>query len=195
MWGSTNLCRERRRSQTGVTHGIWLPYKGRKEVKMISYGTFEVRHEGLRTAIEGVDDHLAVRRACDLHTPVLKAWRGGRTDPGGLAADMRCLRREVEGHAGVVALLCDLTGVEKVLARRIEGTMERCEEGERILCEDFLRDLWLVLCEDVETLDHVCDGMRERERESGGESGTSRDLLYKQAATALRHLPSARLDC
>lgn len=57
--------------------------------------TFKVCHELCCAAVECVDYHLAVHRACDLHAAV--DHPGGRRGPlpRGIIADVGCLGQEV----------------------------------------------------------------------------------------------------
>lgn len=43
--------------------------------------TLKVSHERFRTAVQRVDDHLAVSGACDLDAPILEARGGVRAEP------------------------------------------------------------------------------------------------------------------
>jgi len=57
--------------------GFWVKLPKNKKVKP----TFKVGHECLGSAVESVDDHLAVRRTSDLDTSVLQAWCRGCAVP------------------------------------------------------------------------------------------------------------------
>lgn len=75
--------------------------------------TFKVSHKRLGSAVEGIDDHLAVRRPSDFRSSVLQAWSWRCAMPGGLSADMSRLWREVNGNTRVPATLAFFAGSEE----------------------------------------------------------------------------------
>lgn len=80
--------------------------------------TLKVGHEGLGTAVQGIDDHLAVGRTGDFDPAIFQAGRRWRAHPGGISADMCGLRREVELLPRVETLLDGMTSVKELQARK-----------------------------------------------------------------------------
>ncbi len=81
------------------------PLAGHDVVPGGGEGVLEVGHEDLRPAVQGVDHHLGLGRAGDLHPAVVEV-RGRRRDPPvGIGADVRRVRQEVRQLPGVEASL------------------------------------------------------------------------------------------
>ena len=98
--------------------------------------TFKVGHEGLGTAVQGVDNHLPVGGASDFDETVLETRGGLDTVPRWLVADGGCLWEEVEWDTRVVTALGILAGVEEGTAGRFKGAVEGGEELEGVLGEN-----------------------------------------------------------
>ena len=91
---------------------------------------FEIRHEDLRAAVEGVDDHLAVDGAGDLDAAVeeiLREWRDLTTFLRGWLSGFG---EEVGLLAGVEAMLAGDALGEEMLALAVEGAMKLDDEVE-----------------------------------------------------------------
>jgi hypothetical protein len=89
----------------------------------------EVGHEHPGAGIQGVDDHLAVHRAGDLHPAVLQVG-GDRGDLPVAVADGLGLRQEVRLLAGVEALLALLTAGQQLQPAGVEAGVQFAEEGQ-----------------------------------------------------------------
>ena len=97
----------------------------------------EVGHEHLGSAVEGVDDHLALDGARDLHTPVGDGGGGRRARPVALADG---LGGGVEAGQlpGVVPRLLLLPALKDVLHAGSELALQRGHELQRLPREDLL---------------------------------------------------------
>lgn len=58
--------------------------------------TLEVRHECLRSAVEGINDHFAVRGASNLNSSIFEPRGRRRAGPGGILADILGLLEKVQ---------------------------------------------------------------------------------------------------
>ena len=86
-------------------------------------GVLEVGHEAPGAGVEGVDDHLAVHRAGDLHPAVLKIGGGGAHPPVA-GADLGGFGQEVQGFTGIQARLTGGAGGEQFPTARAEPLLQ-----------------------------------------------------------------------
>ena len=116
--------------------------------------TFEIGHEGLSAAVQGVDYHLPVRGACDFDPPILETGSRRSTEPGRVCADVGRLGRKVERDTSIETLLDRLARKEEGLAGSVKGSVEGCDELEGAVGEDFGLGLGGLLGVDLDTGDH-----------------------------------------
>ena len=98
-------------AQVGLTTNHVVP--GRRE------RVFAIGHEHLGTAIERIDDHLAIRRTRNLDAAVLQVGRNRPHLPVAFA-DRASLRQKVRHLAGVEPSLPLLAGAQELLDTRSE---------------------------------------------------------------------------
>lgn len=93
------------------------------------FGTFKVGHIGPDVAVEGIDNHLAIRRSGDLDSSVDEArcWRS--TFPGIIVTDMLGLGKEIGQIALVNLLLADYPSLQKGFPCAVESSVEEGEES------------------------------------------------------------------
>ena len=108
----------------------------------LRFATFKVRHVSPDIAVEGIDDHLAIRWAGDLNTSVDKPRRWRSTSPGVIFTNVLGLREEIWKMAPVNLLLTDYSSLQKSFPCAVEGSVEEGEEsrsfGSKDLAEGFL---------------------------------------------------------
>src|SRR6185295_13225536 len=73
-----------------------------------------VGHEHLRTRVQGVDDHLAIRRSGDLYAAIEEIWRDGRDAPVGFA-DRAGLGEEIRQLARIQRTLPAFSSREQLM--------------------------------------------------------------------------------
>ena len=101
-------------------------------------GVLEVGQPDVRPRVEGVDGHLLVRRAGDLHPAVDKAGRGRRDPPVEVLADAGRLGQEVEHRsAGEFGLAAAARG-QQLGAARAEFGVESGDEVDGLRREDLV---------------------------------------------------------
>lgn len=124
--------------------------------------TLKIGHICPHIGVQGIDDHLAVGRACDLNTPVHQA--GGRRCalPCVVLADVLGLGEEVEQLALVELGLADDTALEQLFPALVECAVEEGEEDGGVLAEDMAR----LVVESAEDVDLAQNGVR-----AGGHCG------------------------
>lgn len=98
--------------------------------------TLKVRHVGPGIRVQGIDDHLTVRRTGDLDAAIDQARGRGRAPPGVVLADMFGLGQEVEQVATVNLGLALDAALQQGLAGAIEGAVQQGQEGDGLLGED-----------------------------------------------------------
>ncbi|MBK8003356.1 MAG: hypothetical protein IPK12_05250 [Gemmatimonadetes bacterium] len=100
-------------------------------------GVLEVGHEDLRPGVEGVDHHLPLDGAGDLHAAVVQVGGGRRHAPGGLA-DLEGVGQEIGQLALAEAGAALEPGGQQGAAARPEAAFEFGDEGQRVGGEDLL---------------------------------------------------------
>jgi hypothetical protein len=114
--------------------------------------TFEIGHVCPNIRIQGVDHHLPVYRAGDLHTPVGETWSGGSSFPCITLANVLCLREEVREYSSVQLGLANNTLLEKSFASWVKGTVHKSEKDGSFLAQD-LFGLVIERAENVDVLE------------------------------------------
>lgn len=98
--------------------------------------TLKIRHVGPDIRIQGIDDHLPVRRAGDFDPAVDQTGRRRCALPGVILADVLGLGKEV----GQLAIINSSLAVDPTLQQgfpgRVEGAVQDGEEGTGFLGED-----------------------------------------------------------
>jgi hypothetical protein len=116
--------------------------------------TLKVGHICPDISIQGIDDHLAVGRACDLDTPVYQAWSGRCALPCVVLTDVLGLWEEVEQLALVELGLAGNAALKKLFPALVECAVKEGEEDGGVLAEDMAR-LVIERAEDVDLAQHV----------------------------------------
>ena len=98
---------------------------------------FEVGHVAVGTRVEGVDDHLGLDGAGDLHTTALQRRRNRRDLPVAFADGFR-LGQKVGALAGIEPLAAFDARCEQLLAAWLEGPVQLGHQFERGQAEDGL---------------------------------------------------------
>ena len=98
-------------------------------------GVLEVGHEDLGPRVEGVDHHLAVDRAGDLHPPVLEVGRHRGHAPVALPHGAR-LGQEVRAHPGVQLPLALRPALQERGAAPAELPLQAGHEGQGVRAQD-----------------------------------------------------------
>ncbi len=98
-------------------------------------GILEVGHIAVGARIEGVDDHLAIHRAGDLHAATLQRL-GQRGDFPVALAHRPSLGEEIGFFTGVEAGSAGRTGRQQGLTTRLESAVQLGDEGQRVGSED-----------------------------------------------------------
>lgn len=80
--------------------------------------TLKVGHEGLGTAVQGIDDHFTISGTRNFDAAILQTRRRWGAHPGRVSADVCGLRREVELFPRVEALLDSIARVEELQTTR-----------------------------------------------------------------------------
>jgi len=101
-------------------------------------GVLEVGQPDIRPRIEGVDGHLLVRRAGDLHPAVDQAGRGRRDPPAGILADLGRLGQEVEHRAAGEFGLAAAARGQQLGPARAELGVESGDEVDGLRREDLV---------------------------------------------------------
>lgn len=113
--------------------------------------TLKVCHVCPDVRVQCVDDHLSVRRTCDLKSSVHQTWCGWCRSPCIVLADVCSLREEVKLDALVKLRLANLATLEECLAAGIESAVEDSKEDGSFLGED-LTSLIVKLPKNVDVL-------------------------------------------
>jgi hypothetical protein len=98
-------------------------------------GVLEVGHEDFCARVQGIDDHLPVDRAGDLHPAVEKVGRD-RGDFPVAVADRLCLGEKIRKLAGVEVLLAPQSPHQELQPAAIEAPVQAGDERERLGAED-----------------------------------------------------------
>jgi hypothetical protein len=98
-------------------------------------GILEVRHEHLRPAVEGVNDHLALDRPSDLHAAVLQIRRYGSDFPAGFTNESG-LGKKIGQAAGIDGGLTLAAALKEPFARGSEISLKRRDETKGVRRED-----------------------------------------------------------
>ena len=96
----------------------------------------EIGHECRRSAVQGVDDHLAIRRSGYFHPAVEQVCVLRRDCPFGIANRFR-VRQEVRQPAAIVILLARRPAPQQLLSARLELTVQSRDECERLRRQNF----------------------------------------------------------
>jgi hypothetical protein len=128
----------------------------------------EVRHEHVRAAVQGVDDHLAVDRTGDLDAPVAEIGRSLGDLPR-RSADLARLVEEARTFTGVEAGLDALTSREELPASRAKMALEISDESQGLRRQDALGS-----------------GDRRTQHGDSGSTGSEEDLRGIHARTLPR---------
>jgi hypothetical protein len=94
-------------------------------------GVLEVGHVHVRARVEGVDEHLAIRRPGELDPALLQIRRGDRRDSPVALADMTRFGQEIRELAGVEARLALVARSEQCLPSWVEFAVQARYEVER----------------------------------------------------------------
>ena len=119
-----------------------LPKQGVAEIELAAdevverrrVAVLEVGHEDTGAGVEGVDDHLPVGGAGDLHAPVGQTGRDGG-DPPVAVPDLLRGRQEVRQGAGFELLVTAAPRRQQLGATGAEAAVQPGQEGECILRE------------------------------------------------------------
>jgi hypothetical protein len=117
--------------------------------------TFEIGHVSPHISIQGIDDHLAVRRARDLDAAVDQARGRRRAFPCWVIADVLGLWQKVREGALVELSLAEPAALEEGLAGRVERALQQREESKGL----GRQDLALRLLDGAEDVDALKDGL------------------------------------
>ncbi len=126
-------------------------------------GVLEVGHEDVCPGVEGVDHHLPLDRACDLHPALLQIGRSRCHLPFAVAYIL-CLGNKVGHLPGGEFFLPLAAPREELLARWIELPMEFCDEVQCVVaqngvrCRKFFPGDLNALCQFVLALFHCSGG-------------------------------------
>jgi len=103
-------------------------------------GVLEVRHERLHRRVQGVDDHLAIDRAGDLHAPVGKV-RGHRGDAPVACAHRGGVRQKLRQRPLIEQRLAPCARLEQLEAPRVEPPVQARQQLQRERRQHLLRAL------------------------------------------------------
>lgn len=94
-----------------------------------SFGTFKVGHIGPNIAVQGIDNHFAIRRAGDLNPSVNETGSWRSTFPSIVVTDMLGFREEIRQIALIDLLLADHSSLQKRFPGAVECSVEEGEES------------------------------------------------------------------
>src|SRR5579863_1148083 len=98
-------------------------------------GVFEISHENVRAAVEGVDDHFPVDRPGDFYAAIHQVLRNGSDAPF-LLTDRGGLGKKIRKLSGLDLGLANAPALEELLATRFEFVREAAEEAQGFFGED-----------------------------------------------------------
>ena len=98
--------------------------------------TLEICHKGLGSRPQGVDDHLPIRRTCNLYPPILQPRSWGSASPSDILSNLLGRMQEVQVLASVELGLNFVSVGEKLFAGSVECSMEDRQEFESFRSED-----------------------------------------------------------
>ena len=113
-------------------------------------GILKVSHEGGCTAVESIDDHLAIGRSGDLNPSVLQIRRLRADRPVSFTQGLG-LGQKIRQQAAIELTLTHRSRRQQALPARLEGAMQIGHQRERLMAEDaakFSTDR----CSDLHTL-------------------------------------------
>lgn len=98
--------------------------------------TLEIGHVCPDIRVQGVDDHLAVSRPCNLYAAVDETGRWRCAPPCVVLADVLGLGQEVEQVALVELGLAEHSPLQELLSAVVECAVEKGKEDSSVLAED-----------------------------------------------------------
>ena len=98
--------------------------------------TFKISHVAADIRVEGIHNHLPIRRPRNLDPAIDQAGRRPGAAPMGVIPDGLRLGQKVGPLAGIPALLAELALVEELPARGLKGPVQDGEELEGVWGED-----------------------------------------------------------
>jgi hypothetical protein len=120
-----------------------------------SVRTLEISHVCPDIRVQRIDDHFAICRASDLHTPINEAWRWWCALPCIVLADVLGFGEEVEKVSLVELGLPDYSSLKQRFPALVECAVEERKEDTSVLAED----VTVLVVEITEDVDLAQDGI------------------------------------
>ena len=98
----------------------------------------EIRHENVGARVEGIDDHLAIDRASDLDTAVLRRSAGAGAHPPVIFSDLARLLKEAGEFPAVEPQLARFPPLQQLETTGVESAMQHGQELDGIGSDDLL---------------------------------------------------------